>query len=505
MSASSEKRRRQAEREQGIDKRQVAQREADEKAKKSKKNWTIGTVLIVLLLVAVFVLNSSLPYRLPAAKIGHETYSAGQMNYFYTTSLNSMYSYLSMFGVDMNTDLDDQECALLEDGSWEDYFQQQAVTSATYVQALYEEALANGFTLSEEGQASVDSTMESLGEYAEAYGFSSPQKYLKAVYGPGVTEDIVRDILTKGTLGGEYAASVQEGFTYSDTELADYYNEHVADYQTYDYLYYYIAAETEETTNEAGETVTNVVEGGLEAAEEAANTIAASVTDEESFDAAVTAYAEEATVSNGSAVIEANIPEAFAAWVADDARVAGDVTVATNDSGAYVVMYQGMEDNLYNEVSVRHILIKAVDENGDGAYGEEEMAAAKTKIEEIEAEWNAGQKTEEAFAALAEEYSEDAGSNTNGGLYENIYKGQMVSEFNDFCFAEGRQPGDTGIASYNGANYAGYHLIYFVGEDGLHSLSLAKNSMLTADYTEWENGVIEKYTAETKMGLGIVG
>ena len=59
MSASSEKKRRQNEREQGVEKRQLAQREAEEKAKKSKTNWTIGTVLVVLLLVVIFVLNSS--------------------------------------------------------------------------------------------------------------------------------------------------------------------------------------------------------------------------------------------------------------------------------------------------------------------------------------------------------------------------------------------------------------------------------------------------------------
>ena len=39
------------------------------------------------------------------------------------------------------------------------------------------------------------------------------------------------------------------------------------------------------------------------------------------------------------------------------------------------------------------------------------------------------------------------------------YPGQMVETFNDWCFADGRQPGDYGIVK---TDY-GYHLMYFVG------------------------------------------
>ena len=49
-------------------------------------------------------------------------------------------------------------------------------------------------------------------------------------------------------------------------------------------------------------------------------------------------------------------------------------------------------------------------------------------------------------------YSADTGSNTNGGLYTEVYQGQMVTEFNDWCFDESRQPGDTGIV-YNEGGY----------------------------------------------------
>ena len=49
---------------------------------------------------------------------------------------------------------------------------------------------------------------------------------------------------------------------------------------------------------------------------------------------------------------------------------------------------------------------------------------------------------------------------TSGGIYENIQRDQMVKEFEDWCFDEARQPGDSGIVK---TKY-GYHIMYFVGD-----------------------------------------
>ena len=51
-------------------------------------------------------------------------------------------------------------------------------------------------------------------------------------------------------------------------------------------------------------------------------------------------------------------------------------------------------------------------------------------------------------------------SSANGGLYTDIYPGQMVPEFNDWCFAAERQVGDHGIVK---TSY-GYHIMFFSGE-----------------------------------------
>ena len=102
------------------------------------------------------------------------------------------------------------------------------------------------------------------------------------------------------------------------------------------------------------------------------------------------------------------------------------------------------EEYNYNMVNVRHILIP-----------EEEGAA------DLLEEWKAD-PTEENFAMLASMYTEDTGSAETGGLYENITKGVMVPEFEEWCFDESRKPGDTGIV----ATDYGFHIMYFssVGE-----------------------------------------
>lgn len=121
-----------------------------------------------------------------------------------------------------------------------------------------------------------------------------------------------------------------------------------------------------------------------------------------------------------------------------------------------------------NVVNARHILIKP-EVSEDGTVTEEAWAAAEAEINRIHEEWKAGEATEESFAELANTYSHDAGSNTIGGQYVNIYPGQMVPPFDEWCFEDGRQVGDTGIVRAEAANYCGYHLIYFAGEgDYIH-------------------------------------
>ena len=158
-------------------------------------------------------------------------------------------------------------------------------------------------------------------------------------------------------------------------------------------------------------------------------------------------------------------------------------------------------------VDVRHILLQVeggtAAEDGSVTYSDEEWAACEAEAQAILDQWLAGDKTEESFAALANEKSEDPGSNTTGGLYENVTEGQMVQPFNDWCFDESRVYGDYGLVQ---TSY-GYHVMFFVESspawvqyarsDWMNSQANALNSrMLEAhpmevDYSTIELGYIQ--------------
>ena len=166
-------------------------------------------------------------------------------------------------------------------------------------------------------------------------------------------------------------------------------------------------------------------------------------------------------------------------------------------------MFLSRDDNHYATANVRHILVKA-EADEDGNYSDEALEAARTKAEEILAEWEAGEKTEESFAALAEEYSEDPGSSANGGLYENVARGQMVDEFDAFIFGE-RKSGDTAIVYGNNGSYAGYHVMYYVGEGGQYSDLIAESSLRSSDVSAWLEELTAGYEAVRGNALRRVG
>ena len=110
-------------------------------------------------------------------------------------------------------------------------------------------------------------------------------------------------------------------------------------------------------------------------------------------------------------------------------------------------------------VNVRHVLFLTE------TLGSAE--AARAKAEEAYAEWQKGDKTEDSFAALAVSSSEDPGSASNGGLYEEVARGEMAESFENWCFDPARKPADTGIVD---TEY-GSHIMYFVSsETGWHMM-----------------------------------
>ena len=159
-------------------------------------------------------------------------------------------------------------------------------------------------------------------------------------------------------------------------------------------------------------------------------------------------------------------------------------------------MFKGASDNNFPLVNVRHILVAfeggtADPSTGAMIYTDEEKNAAHVEAMKILKEWTNGEATEESFAALANEKSDD-GDGTTGGLFEDVIPGQMVENFNDWCFDEARKAGDTDLVE---TEY-GWHVMYYVGDsETLYRDYMIENDLKNADYTAWYTELMEGVTA----------
>ena len=514
MSASTERKNRAAAREAGTDKKQLARQEAEKKAAKSKRRWTIGSILVALLLVAIILLNSGFLYKhTTAATAGDVKVSPVELSYYYMNQysnfVNQYGSYASLFGLDTTqgvSSLGSQECAMLGDGqTWRDYFLQGALSSLQQVTALGRYAEANGISLDADELAEIDSYLENATVSARLNGFSSLDNFLAAQYGTGANARLIRSLITDSELAGKALDVYTDSLSFTDEELEEYYASLEGSSDLFDYDYFYVGAEKLPVEGAEGEDAeTAVTEVTMLEARMTAEAIATAYRDgadiedlSERFAAAIEAEDDTASPVQRRSTAGSGLGD-LSEWLMDASRTAGDVTVQEDSAneGYYVAVFLSRDDNHYPTVSVRHILIQA-EADADGNYSEEAKQAALDRINEILAEFEATDRSEESFAALAEQYSEDDGSNTNGGLYENIYKGQMVTEFNDFCFAEGRKSGDVGVVYGSNGGYAGYHLIYFVGEGELYSDVIARSALVSTA----QNDFLAEQTAPYETAL----
>ena len=169
MSASTEKKVRQAAREAGTDKKSIAAQEEAKKKAVNNRRWTWAIIGVVALIVLVLILNSSMLYtKTTALTIGDRSYSPSEVTYTYAnqyqTFVNSYGSYASMFGLDTKyglSGLANQESAFGE-GTWRDYFLEQAVNSLKQNFALEKYAAENGIELTDEEKQEVEDGFASL-------------------------------------------------------------------------------------------------------------------------------------------------------------------------------------------------------------------------------------------------------------------------------------------------------------------------------------------------------
>jgi parvulin-like peptidyl-prolyl isomerase len=125
------------------------------------------------------------------------------------------------------------------------------------------------------------------------------------------------------------------------------------------------------------------------------------------------------------------------------------------------------------------------DNNGQTTYTDAEKNKAKEEAEKLYNEWLKGDKSEDSFSKLAKEKTDD-GNGDKGGLYEDIYPGQMVKNFEDWCFDEARKPGDHGIVV---TDY-GYHIMFYSSDSKTtYRDYMVTNDKLAEDMEAWSKSL----------------
>lgn len=388
-----------------------------------------------------------------------------EMAYFYVqmedSFLASGTSYLSYMGVDPEKSLREQQ---YNGKVWFDILMQSVEQNVTQMMVLLEQAKAEGMTLTAEELAAVEQ---------EANGIDL------AHYGDGIKREDVRHAIEMTRLATKYSEKMQEACLTTEDQWTAYYEENKNNY-----LYWEQASCTFSYAADSSGTAAMTADEAKKYSEELA-----ACKDEAAFSAYIKAYFKDAGQSDedietqmGKLVAEGSLStsgEELFQW-ADSGKI-GDTYVSAGEESYTVYQLRSVPARKEDKtVNVRHILVQT--ENYDSAE------AAKAEADRIYALWQV-KPTEDYFAELANQYSEDPGSNTLGGLYENVVSGEMVDTFDAWCFDENRKVGDHGIVE---TTY-GYHIMYFSGE-GLPQWQLdIKTEMENAAYEELYAGYEEEH------------
>lgn len=111
--------------------------------------------------------------------------------------------------------------------------------------------------------------------------------------------------------------------------------------------------------------------------------------------------------------------------------------------------------------NIRHILLLPETNTEEG------WEACVQKADDLLAAWRKSFRvTEDTFAALANQNSQDVGTAIDGGGYYRLRQGQLTEKMDAWCFDPERQPGDTEIFRTS----QGVHILYFSGAESARIL-----------------------------------
>ncbi|MBQ6624585.1 MAG: peptidylprolyl isomerase [Clostridia bacterium] len=497
-------------------------------------------VLAIVSGVAIGVVNAtgSTVFRTKVATVGDYNISSVEFQYYYRTVYNYYYNYTTQgysLGLDATISPDEQKYTADDEAqesdhdhdheghtheetevnkydTWNDFFSDQTLIQIKNYVVLAQLAEKEGVSLSEAEEKDIETQIEEMRSTA-VEGNYTLNAYLKLMYGAGTTEKLVRKLMLRDALARKYAEVKVDEYadSYKIEEVNKEYNENKNEYNYADYRFQTFNVSDNEgsdatkkraeefmakaTSAEAFETaadeilIADAIESANETAENSENA-------EEVDEAAIRKEYKDNkdnTLKASATFADTNNTNAdMAKWIFESSAKVGEVKlfeVKNEDKvSQYIVALLVKAPYRIEDfgVNVRHILFNFNETSTEPTA--EEKKAAKEKADAALKEWNAGDKTEDSFAAIAVKQSADTGSASKGGLYENVTKGQMVKNFEDWCLDSSRKTGDTGIVE---TEY-GYHVMYFVSKSERPIWeNTARNNLASEKYDKYISEILE--------------
>lgn len=398
-----------------------------------------------------------------------------------------------------------------DSATWADVMEFAAISQLMQTKYGAKMAKSAGLSVTPEQQTEIDKQITDYADSAKENDFST-NRYLRKLFGNGITEKLVREILTEQTLADAYfekfSSDAQNAVT--DEQVNEKYNSAPESYNVVTLRAYPFAAEYDEKADDAAK------EEARKKAKAKADAFLASATDEQKFiklaetelkkdDDTKDRDPDETTAMKNAykADVTSNISEEVAAWAFSADTKAGDSKVfAATEDDFFVVMLtvEQHKDTTSSGNDVRHILFKfpKAQKDADGkeiAITDAQKAEVKAKAEKVLALYLEN-PTEENFVKLTNENTEDVdteGKPNNGGLYEGVTaSSSYVESFLKWSIDEARKPGDTEIIE---TEY-GYHIMYYVKSQGETWEQNIRNEILTTAsddlITQIDNDYVKK-------------
>lgn len=506
---------------------------------KKVANKVISIVLcaVIVLGVVAFSLNyyGALQRVIKIGGVGSDqSVSIAEYEYYYMRAYNQVryqaqyyqYYYQTSNGYDLSLTPEEQTQTTKDaDGNeitWAEKLHEDTLEIIQLHKAYYNEALKMGLKLTKADEAFIDKQIEDLRDEAKSAGSNSSSSnsenkvtyslnaYLRKVYGGSINERFLRKQLKIQVLAQKYLTERTNEIA-KDYDQKDIDAEYKKDTTAYDFATFRAYTfKTTELTKEDKETDDALKARQAKANAEVkknANDFYNAVTNDATFtakakelnkDTADYNVDKETKYSMLKSTAQSTFSEDAAKWLFDSSTKVGSKKLFSDEeNGKYIVVLALSKPHQEQTVTARHILFQTKDQSSGKDLSEEEIAKKKTQAEDVLKKFNEGDKTEDSFAALANEYNEDTGSSSNGGLYEHIYPGQMVTEFNDWVFDANRKAGDVELVE---TDY-GYHIIYFVAKDGKDYYDSAIRSSKANEDIETETKALQE-GKDYVVGLG---